>query len=485
MKHSTLVHIALLVVAALALVASTGCYIYPPAQPTVPQMVGQMQPGMPPDQGKLGPAPMPDPGKPGMGMPLDAARPGIEQPLDASKPAIGQPPEPGKPGPIQPPDPMRPGPGQPPDFKPGLEIRPDSISPNFGQPPDPRMVGDPQHRGPTGEASVSFTASRTNLKAGECVTLNWNIQGEGAYWVELDAQRVERSGQKQVCPQQTQQYNLRVDLGERVERKEILINVENSAQQSAGPEPQQQNSQSFQNSQNSGESQGSSQQQNSQNSQGGNSQSGCPGAPTFSTFTASKSTITLGESVTLNWGGVTNGNSTILVKSVTLSGVGEVGSPGSRSVTPSAAGTSTYTLTATGCGGTATKSVSVTVQKSNSPILATIIQYDLQLTDLYANGAGQVMAKIKNNGPDRAQTSGKLVCTGVATYAPTPGMPPALPVSGSTAFQANLKAGETTEVFSGISRNPTILTLVVTCNIELQGLALGDKANNQVTKQLK
>ncbi len=473
MKHTTLFHIAVLLVAVLGLVVSTGCYMYPPPQPTVPQIVGQMQPGTPPDQGNPVPMQQPEPGKPVMGMPSELGKPGMSQPPEPGKQGMDQLPE-LKPGFGQPPDPVKPGVGQPPDPKLG-ETKPDSISPDLGQSPNPKMVGNSQQPGPVGKASISFYASRTNVQAGECATLTWNVQGEGAFWVELNAQRVERSGQKQVCPQETQPYTLHVDLGERIDRQEILISVTQSTQQSTGSNSQQQNS-SSQNSQNSGNSQSS-----------GNSQPGCPGAPTFSTFTAGKSTLKLGDSVTLSWGGVTNGNSSQLVKSVKLSGVGEVGSPGSRSVTPSAAGTATYTLTATGCGGSASKSVSVTVQKGDSPTLMKLIRFDLQLTDLYANGAGQVMAKIKNNGPDKAEISGKLSCVGTATVIPAPPMPPVQTMGGSTAFQANLKAGEEMQVFTGISRNPTILSLVVTCKIDAQGLLLlGDNANNnEVTKKLK
>lgn len=87
----------------------------------------------------------------------------------------------------------------------------------------------------------------------------------------------------------------------------------------------------------------------------------CPGPPVFSFFTANPATITAGQSSVLSWGNVTNGNSTVLVQSLTLEpGLGEVGSgASSRVVNPTT--TTTYTLTATGCGGTATKQVTVVV----------------------------------------------------------------------------------------------------------------------------
>jgi hypothetical protein len=65
---------------------------------------------------------------------------------------------------------------------------------------------------------------------------------------------------------------------------------------------------------------------------------------------------------------VTNGATGPLVGSVVLTpgNFGEVGSPGSRQVSPTS--TTTYTLTATGCGGTATKSVAVVVPIVGTPI---------------------------------------------------------------------------------------------------------------------
>jgi hypothetical protein len=95
---------------------------------------------------------------------------------------------------------------------------------------------------------------------------------------------------------------------------------------------------------------------------------GCPGAPVFTHFEANPSAITSGQSTTLDWGPVTNGPTGQLVGSVVLTpgNFGQVGSPGSRQVSPTS--TTTYTLTATGCGGTATKSVTVVVPIVGTPI---------------------------------------------------------------------------------------------------------------------
>ncbi|MBU0495629.1 MAG: hypothetical protein KKB13_27595, partial [Chloroflexi bacterium] len=80
---------------------------------------------------------------------------------------------------------------------------------------------------------------------------------------------------------------------------------------------------------------------------------GCP-PPTIPSFTASPSTITAGGSTTLSWGLVTNATSVSIDH-----GVGGVGTPGTKVVSP--ASTTTYVLTAEGCGGTATKQVTVVV----------------------------------------------------------------------------------------------------------------------------
>jgi acetyl esterase/lipase len=74
-----------------------------------------------------------------------------------------------------------------------------------------------------GEVQITFTADRTGLRPGECATLEWDV--EGGFWVELDGERVERTGQKRVCPEETTPYCLGVDAGEAIERKEIVISV--------------------------------------------------------------------------------------------------------------------------------------------------------------------------------------------------------------------------------------------------------------------
>src|SRR3989344_5739271 len=82
-----------------------------------------------------------------------------------------------------------------------------------------------------------------------------------------------------------------------------------------------------------------------------------PPAPPTVTFSASRTTITRGESTTLRW-------STSRATSVSISSIGSVSLSGSKSVRPSS--TITYTLTARGAGGTTKKSVKITVRSPSS-----------------------------------------------------------------------------------------------------------------------
>lgn len=305
------------------------------------------------------------------------------------------------------------------------------------EPPPPPTPGEPGGKPPEipggapGEFQITFTADRTHLKPGECAMLNWNVQSTGEVWVELDAQHVERTGQKQVCPTETRTYILHVDMGQTVKRPEVTIIVEQGeppqpqptkpgeppppppppppeptqapppppqATQPPPPPPPPQATQP-------------------------KPPSGCAGSPVFASFTANPNPILAGQEVTLNWGAVTNGTSGPLVKSVVLTpgNFGEVGSPGSRKVKPTT--TTTYTLTATGCGGTATSQVTVNVTVLN-PIPAQVLS-DLAVTDLVEHvyfgiwppiPPPDVSIKIKNNGPSHlTNASVQLSCSSVRT----------------------------------------------------------------------
>ncbi len=86
----------------------------------------------------------------------------------------------------------------------------------------------------------------------------------------------------------------------------------------------------------------------------------CSGQPANFTFTASKASVTAGQSVTLNWGAVSNASIAVL-NGGQFSNQG-VGAPGSINASPTS--TTTYTLTATCNNGGGTRSNSVTVTVS-------------------------------------------------------------------------------------------------------------------------
>lgn len=227
---------------------------------------------------------------------------------------------------------------------------------------------------PPGEGvRISFAADRTSLRPGECTTLRWSV--DGGYGVELNGQPVERSGQSQVCPQETTPYVIGVDAGDRLEQREVVISVERAAEPTPQPEPTV-----------------PSVPTTAPPGPTPTQPVGCPGAPVISSFTANPDTITAGQSTTLSWGPVTNGNSGQLVRSVVINpGLGEVGSPGSRVVSPGS--TTTYTLVATGCGGTAQQQVTVTVNPA-------VFSADLAVTDLYPETLyGPVYGRLTNHGP--------------------------------------------------------------------------------------
>jgi hypothetical protein len=187
---------------------------------------------------------------------------------------------------------------------------------------------------PLSEGQISFSVNPSDIQAGDCAEISWNVPSRQVFSVFLNGQEVSNSGKQQVCPGGTEMYSLDVDIGSTVLHKEVVLNVVQPGQQG---------------------------QQPSQPQQPGQQQSGCDGPPTFAFFDANPSFITSGQSATLDWGPITNGANGPLVGSVVLSpgNFGEVGSPGSIQVSPSQ--TTTYTLTATGCGGTDSRSVKVEV----------------------------------------------------------------------------------------------------------------------------
>ncbi|MFQ6014084.1 MAG: hypothetical protein ACE5NP_01405 [Anaerolineae bacterium] len=320
-----------------------------------------------------------------------------------------------------------------------VEVREVVISvASAGEPPPPE---EPL----PGEVQIAFTADRTTVQPGECAILEWSV--EGGFGVELSGQPVDWSGQRQVCPGETTPYVLGVDTGETVEVREVVIVVAGAGQppptQPATAQPQP-------------------------------TQPGCPGPPMISSFTANPSTITAGQSSTLNWGPVTNGNTSQLVRSVVINpGLGEVGSPGSRVVSPTT--TTTYTMTATGCGGTKTQQVTVTVTGAPPPpppaATATPTPWttDLAVTDLYPDKwkNGTVYGRITNHGPGTCKNVQiQFSCSWAKTaYGATFGLNQAIGPKKITI--TSLNPGQTADFNTGITVDITQFWYDMTCSIQV------------------
>src|SRR5689334_22969428 len=90
---------------------------------------------------------------------------------------------------------------------------------------------------------------------------------------------------------------------------------------------------------------------------------GPPQPPTIGSFSAAATSITAGQSTTLNW--PTSGATTVTIDN----GVGTVAASGSATVSPTQ--TTTYTLTATGDGGNSSGHVTVTVNQPKPTVTIT------------------------------------------------------------------------------------------------------------------
>lgn len=224
----------------------------------------------------------------------------------------------------------------------------------FNSPPNEPQPGEPT----PGQPMVFFGANKTSIQPGECITLEWRVEGEGFFGVELNGQPVNASGQQQVCPPESAVYNLAVDIGSTMLRHEVAVAVAGimppGAQGMVPGQPQQPGTPG--------------QQPVPTPPPPGALPSGCGGYPHVTLFEIVPAAIQQGQTAKLNWGPITNGASGPLVGSVSISpgGAGNVGSPGSLQVSPST--TTTYTLTATGCGGTATATVTLTVVPTGNPV---------------------------------------------------------------------------------------------------------------------
>jgi photosystem II stability/assembly factor-like uncharacterized protein len=88
---------------------------------------------------------------------------------------------------------------------------------------------------PSPSNGITFAAERTDLQAGECTVLRWEVT-EG-FGVTLDGQQVEKTDQRKVCPTETRGYELKVDLGTRMETRTVEIVVGGAPGQPGGTQP--------------------------------------------------------------------------------------------------------------------------------------------------------------------------------------------------------------------------------------------------------
>jgi len=165
---------------------------------------------------------------------------------------------------------------------------------------------------------TSFTASPTNIDAGQQATLSWTVAGASSVSISPGIGNVNpQSGSTQVSPQQTTTYTLTANGPGGSVNATAIVSV------------------------------------------GG----GTP--PQIIRFEASPLTIQPGQQSTLSW--ATNGAS-----QVAISGVGAVTANGSTTVSPQQ--TTTYTLSVTGTNGqTVTSPVTVTVAAGALPQVATFV----------------------------------------------------------------------------------------------------------------
>jgi hypothetical protein len=219
------------------------------------------------------------------------------------------------------------------------------------------------------------------IPQGECALLVWEVHGPEEWPSLLDGSEVPHFGEREVCPPSTNSYELLVETPDGAQVRTVTLRVEAAEEPTSPAEPTPRPPAEPTTAPPTGPTP--------------TSPSGCPGAPVISYFTANPSTINAGQSSTLDWGAVTNGNSSELVRSVVIEpGLGEVGSPGQRVVSPGS--TTTYTMIANGCGGETRQQVTIVVNPAPAPPSG----IDLAITDLYADGLyGSVWARITNHGP--------------------------------------------------------------------------------------
>lgn len=194
---------------------------------------------------------------------------------------------------------------------------------------------------PSPPVAISFTADRTDVQAGQCATLRWDVDDVSA--VYLGDEGVVGHGSRQVCPAATTTYTLRVvrrDGG--TEQRQITITV------TAAPPP--------------------------------------PAAPSIN-FRADRTKLDAGECTTLRWD-VDN------VKEVYINGQGVPGH-GAQQVCPGS--TTNYDMHIVYAGGTTDRRVTIEVAGGAS----SAVTADIAVVGLFADNlpVGNILVQVLNYGP--------------------------------------------------------------------------------------
>jgi PKD repeat protein len=293
------------------------------------------------------------------------------------------------------------------------------------------------------EVGIFFAVDPDAIPQGGCAMLIWEVGAPEEWATLLEGSRVPHVGQQEVCPASTTTYELAVETPDGAQTRTVTLHVESSQEPTRAPEPTQ-----------------PAVPTTAPPGPTPTQPAGCPGAPVISSFTVNPSTITAGQTATLSWGRVTNGNSDVLVLSVVINpGLGEVGSPGSRVVSPGS--TTTYTLVATGCGGTAQKQVTLTVNPA-------VFSADLAITDLRAEPPSlEVRGDITNRGPGTVSNVTVQLSCQWDEYDPIEGIHNTGQVGPMPILIGNLSTGQTQVFNTDITVRPGQYQVDFSCSIQV------------------
>ncbi len=246
----------------------------------------------------------------------------------------------------------------------------------------------------------SFTSDPSAITAGKSATLQWNVTGATAVSIDQGIGPVTSSGTRDVAPTATTTYILKATNGDGSVTKSAVVTIAAAT------------------------------------------------LPVITGFTANPSTITPGQSATLQW--TVTGATSVSIDQ----GVGPVTAT-SQSVSPTTS--TTYTLTATNSGGSVTSTAVVSVNASSVPVITSFTATPGnigagQSSTLQWVVTGAVTISISPN-------VGAVVASGTATVTPTTTTTYTLTATNSNGQQATASAVVT---FGAVAGAPVINSFTVT-----------------------